>query len=63
MSHQIVKKVRVGDLSPEERAAHGVVDARDDEVVNIAVANVVKDAPPSSPAAINLKDGERVEKL
>lgn len=63
LSHQIVKQVRVGDMTPEERAARGLVDARDDDVVSIAVGNVVKDTPPPGPAAINLKDGERIEKI
>lgn len=63
MSHQVSKRVRVGDLSPEDRAKYGLTEHGENEFANIIVANVVKDEPADEPKKIELKPGERVEPI
>lgn len=64
MSHQLTRRVRVGDLSAEERAKLGLQDHNDNDMANIVVGNVVKDEPQADePKEIKLKPGERVEPI
>lgn len=64
MSHQLTKRVRVGDLSAEDRAKYGLTDYSENEMANIVVGNIVKDPPAVDPVTeVKLQPGERVEPI
>lgn len=63
MSHQITKIVKVGSLSEADRKARGLADMPDDMEVPIVVEEIVTDPVAVDPKPIELKRGQRRQKL
>lgn len=63
MSHQITKIIKVGSLSEADRKARGLADMPDDMDVPIVVEEIVTDPVPVDPKPIELKRGQRRQKL